>query len=112
MRREEQGYEPTIRCIHRQCHSECNNRLGACRSLRRPNHTVAAGSTACPPTNAGVGEASSELCPIDVPLLTEALDERAAIWMFGPGRVSLWMFRSGPKRPGMLRRVQHSRLDQ
>ena len=36
MRCEEQGYEPTIRPTHRLCHSECNNRLGACRSLRRP----------------------------------------------------------------------------
>src|ERR1700758_3476198 len=34
MRCEEQGYEPTIRPTHRLCHSECNNRLGACRSLR------------------------------------------------------------------------------
>ena len=31
MRCEEQGYESTIRPTHRLCHSECNNRLGACR---------------------------------------------------------------------------------
>jgi uncharacterized protein (TIGR02246 family) len=29
---EKQGYEPTIRCTHRLCRSECNNGLGECRS--------------------------------------------------------------------------------
>jgi hypothetical protein len=65
MRCEEQGYEPTIRRTHRLGHSECNNRLGVCRSLRRPNHTVAEGSTTRPRTNAGVGRASSDLCPVE-----------------------------------------------
>jgi hypothetical protein len=39
-------YEPTIRRTHRLCHFECNNRFGACGSLRRPNRTVAAGNSA------------------------------------------------------------------
>jgi hypothetical protein len=72
----EQGYEPTIRHIHRLCHSEYNDRLGACRSLQRPNHTVAPDSAAWSPTNAGVGEASSNLRPV---MFAAALAEAEAL---------------------------------